>query len=54
MCTSSSMVAGTGMTYDGERIGPLAIADRVGLDVVVHTLTALQEKRDPDFRRFTE
>ena len=45
-----SMVAGTGMTYDGERIGPLAIADRVGLDVVVDTLTALQEKLGARFR----
>jgi 3-hydroxybutyryl-CoA dehydrogenase len=30
-----AMIAGTGMSYQGERIGPLAIADEYGLDVVL-------------------
>jgi len=30
-----TMIAGTGMTYRGERMGPLAIADEVGLDAVL-------------------
>lgn len=33
-----AMIAGTGMTYKGERMGPLAIADEYGLDVVLETL----------------
>ena len=33
-----AMIAGTGMTYKGERMGPLAIADEYGLDVVVEGL----------------
>lgn len=33
-----AMIAGTGMTYHGERMGPLAIADEIGLDVVVEGL----------------
>ena len=45
-----SMVAGTGMTYGGERIGPLAIADKIGLDVVVANLEALAEQLGPRFR----
>ncbi len=45
-----SMVAGTGMTYGGERIGPLAIADKVGLDVVVATLEKLEQELGPRFR----
>jgi len=45
-----SMVAGTGMTYDGERIGPLAIADKIGLDVVVASLEALMAELGPRFR----
>jgi 3-hydroxybutyryl-CoA dehydrogenase len=36
------MVAGTGMTYDGERVGPLAVADILGLDTVVAKLEELQ------------
>ena len=39
-----SMVAGTGMTYGGERLGPLAIADKIGLDVVVETLEKLEQE----------
>jgi 3-hydroxyacyl-CoA dehydrogenase len=45
-----SMVAGTGMTYGGERIGPLAVADKIGLDVIVETLQELQEELGPRFR----
>jgi 3-hydroxyacyl-CoA dehydrogenase len=45
-----SMVAGTGMTYGGERIGPLAIADKIGLDVVMETLEALEKELGPRFR----
>jgi 3-hydroxyacyl-CoA dehydrogenase len=45
-----SMVAGTGMTYGGERIGPLLIADKIGLDVVVETLTELEQELGPRFR----
>ncbi len=45
-----SMVAGTGMTYGGERIGPLAIADKIGLDVVVDTLNRLAEELGPRFK----
>ncbi len=45
-----SMVAGTGMTYGGERIGPLAIADKIGLDVVVDALLALEKELGPRFR----
>lgn len=45
-----AMVAGTGMTYRGERMGPLAIADQIGLDVVVETLEALEKELGPRFR----
>jgi len=45
-----SMVAGTGMTYEGERVGPLLIADKIGLDVVLETLQELQEALGPRFR----
>ncbi len=45
-----SMVAGTGMTHDGERVGPLVIADKIGLDVVVETLETLEKELGPRFR----
>jgi 3-hydroxyacyl-CoA dehydrogenase len=45
-----SMVAGTGMTYGGERIGPLAVADKIGLDAVVETLSKLAQELGPRFR----
>ena len=45
-----AMVAGTGMTYGGERIGPLAVADIIGLDVCVEKLEALQKKHGERFR----
>lgn len=44
-----SMIAGTGMTYGGERIGPLAIADKIGLDAVVQGLEALEKELGPRF-----
>jgi 3-hydroxyacyl-CoA dehydrogenase len=45
-----AMVAGTGMTYEGDRVGPLVIADRIGLDVVVDKLWELEEAFGPRFR----
>jgi len=45
-----SMVAGTGMTYGGERVGPLVVADKIGLDAVVDTLEELAEELGPRFR----
>jgi 3-hydroxyacyl-CoA dehydrogenase len=45
-----AMVAGTGMTYGGERVGPLAVADLIGLDTVVTKLEALQQKYGERFR----
>jgi 3-hydroxyacyl-CoA dehydrogenase len=44
------MVAGTGMTFGGERLGPLAVADRLGLDHVVARLEELQQKYGERFR----
>jgi 3-hydroxyacyl-CoA dehydrogenase len=44
-----SMIAGTGMTYGGERIGPLAIADKIGLDAVVQALEVLEKELGPRF-----
>ncbi|MGQ9803094.1 MAG: 3-hydroxyacyl-CoA dehydrogenase [Anaerolineae bacterium] len=44
-----AMVAGSGMTYGGERIGPLAIADKIGLDVVVAKLEELARELGPRF-----
>ena len=45
-----AMVAGTGMTFGGERLGPLAVADRIGLDAVVATLEDLAQTLGPRFR----
>jgi len=39
-----AMIAGTGMTYKGERIGPLALADKIGVDVLVAGLEDLEKK----------
>jgi 3-hydroxyacyl-CoA dehydrogenase/enoyl-CoA hydratase/3-hydroxybutyryl-CoA epimerase len=39
-----AMIAGTGMTYKGERIGPLALADKIGVDVLVAGLENLEKK----------
>ena len=45
-----AMVAGTGMTYGGERLGPLAVADLMGLDEVVAGLESLQAQYGERFR----
>jgi 3-hydroxyacyl-CoA dehydrogenase len=45
-----AMVAGTGMTYEGDRVGPLVIADRIGLDEIVETLNELEDEFGPRFR----
>ena len=45
-----AMIAGTGMTYNGERYGPLAIADHIGLDVVLKGLEEFQAKYGERFR----
>ncbi|MBU0495262.1 MAG: 3-hydroxyacyl-CoA dehydrogenase [Chloroflexi bacterium] len=45
-----AMIAGTGMTKGGERMGPLALADEMGLDVVVEKLQALQAQHGERFR----
>jgi 3-hydroxyacyl-CoA dehydrogenase/enoyl-CoA hydratase/3-hydroxybutyryl-CoA epimerase len=39
-----AMIAGSGMTVGGDRIGPLALADKLGLDVVVAGLEDLEKK----------
>ena len=36
-----AMIAGTGMTYKGERMGPLQLADHLGLDTVLNSLEQL-------------
>ena len=38
-----AMIAGTGMTYQGERMGPLQLADEMGLDTVLAKLEQLAE-----------
>ncbi|HET89265.1 MAG TPA: 3-hydroxyacyl-CoA dehydrogenase [Chloroflexi bacterium] len=45
-----SMVAGTGMTYGGERVGPLVIADKIGLDTVLQGLQELEKELGFRFR----
>jgi 3-hydroxyacyl-CoA dehydrogenase len=45
-----SMVAGTGMTYGGERLGPLAVADTIGLERVCGKLEELQGRYGERFR----
>jgi 3-hydroxyacyl-CoA dehydrogenase len=45
-----AMVAGTGMTYAGERVGPLVVADQIGLDAVLETLRGLEETYGSRFR----
>jgi 3-hydroxyacyl-CoA dehydrogenase / enoyl-CoA hydratase / 3-hydroxybutyryl-CoA epimerase len=39
-----AMIAGTGMMVKGERIGPLALADKLGIDVVVKGLEDFEKK----------
>ncbi|MCU0491574.1 MAG: 3-hydroxyacyl-CoA dehydrogenase [Chloroflexaceae bacterium] len=38
----TAMIAGTGMAVDGERMGPLALADKIGIDVIVNGLKEFQ------------
>ena len=45
-----AMIAGTGMTYHGERKGPLAIADEIGLDVVLAGLEKFHAQYGERFR----
>jgi 3-hydroxyacyl-CoA dehydrogenase len=45
-----AMVAGAGMTYNGERMGPLAVADTMGLDTVLEGLQDLEAGYGPRFR----
>jgi 3-hydroxyacyl-CoA dehydrogenase/enoyl-CoA hydratase/3-hydroxybutyryl-CoA epimerase len=45
-----AMIAGTGMTYQGERMGPLELADTIGLDEVVDKLEGLRQKYGERFR----
>jgi 3-hydroxyacyl-CoA dehydrogenase len=44
-----AMIAGAGMTYGGERMGPLAAADTIGLDGVLEGLQAFEAKYGPHF-----
>jgi 3-hydroxyacyl-CoA dehydrogenase len=39
-----AMIAGTGMTFKGERVGPLSLADKLGVDVLVAGLEGLEQK----------
>ncbi|HEY4688767.1 MAG TPA: 3-hydroxyacyl-CoA dehydrogenase [Anaerolineae bacterium] len=39
-----AMIAGTGMTVKGERIGPLALADQIGIDVLVAGLETFEKE----------
>ncbi|HET7375659.1 MAG TPA: 3-hydroxyacyl-CoA dehydrogenase, partial [Anaerolineae bacterium] len=39
-----AMIAGTGMMVKGERIGPLALADKLGIDAVVKGLEDFEQK----------
>ena len=39
-----AMIAGTGMTIGGERLGPLALADQLGLDTLVVGLEDFEKK----------
>jgi 3-hydroxyacyl-CoA dehydrogenase len=43
-------VAGLGMTYGGDRKGPLAIADEIGLDAILAELQALYAQYGERFR----
>lgn len=43
-------IAGIGMKMGDERMGPLAIADRIGLDVVLDKLEKFQKEFGPRFR----
>ncbi len=45
-----AMIAGSGMTFQGERMGPLAVADTLGLDEVLARLEQLQAQFGERFR----
>jgi len=45
-----AMVAGTGMTYEGDRVGPLVVADRISLDEIEGKLRELEDEFGPRFR----
>ncbi len=45
-----SMIAGTGMKYGEERVGPLQFADMIGLDVVLQELEKLRARYGERFR----
>ncbi len=45
-----AMIAGTGMTKGGERMGPLTLADEIGLDVVLEKLQGFQARYGERFR----
>ena len=45
-----AMIAGAGMTCGGERIGPLAVADTIGLDVILDGLRELEARYGERFR----
>jgi 3-hydroxyacyl-CoA dehydrogenase/enoyl-CoA hydratase/3-hydroxybutyryl-CoA epimerase len=45
-----AMVAGAGMTFRGSRKGPLAVADEIGLDVVLESLKGLCARHGDRFR----
>jgi len=45
-----AMIAGTGMTYKGERMGPLQLADTLGLDYVLEKLEEFRAKYGERFR----
>jgi len=45
-----AVVAGLGMTYHGERLGPLALADTLGLDTVLAKLDELRARYGERFR----
>jgi 3-hydroxyacyl-CoA dehydrogenase len=46
----TAMVAGSGMTYGGRRIGPLAVADEIGLEVVLAGLEQFKADYGPKFQ----
>jgi 3-hydroxyacyl-CoA dehydrogenase len=45
-----AMIAGAGMTYGGERMGPLAVGDAIGLDVILEGLRDLEARYGGRFR----
>jgi 3-hydroxyacyl-CoA dehydrogenase / enoyl-CoA hydratase / 3-hydroxybutyryl-CoA epimerase len=45
----TAMIAGTGMMVEEERIGPLALADRIGLDTILEGLKQFADQYGPRF-----